>query len=181
MRVPGKYSTMAVGIEVSNVSILAVGHTTHKPEHSSVKPLTEQVGVGLPFHRFFTRKGVTLEILWHRNTGEAKDSGREVDERDNTIADTPGTLRSQMLPLLWETDDQGHVITGVIDVPFCARQNPAVVGIIKNDRVVTDARFIEFLNPSANLLIHRRNDVHVGHPVLTKLWRIRVVGGQLDR
>ena len=73
-----------------------------------------------------------------------------------------------MLPLLWETDDQGHVITRVIDIAFCSRQNPAVVGIIKNDRVVTDARFIEFLNPSANLLIHRRNDVHVGHPVLTK-------------
>ena len=70
---------------------------------------------------------------------------------------------------------------GVVDVAFCTREDAAVIGVVEDNRVVTNARVVELFHPLSDLPVHCRDDVHVGDPVLANLRRIRVMRWKRDR
>ena len=86
-----------------------------------------------------------------------------------------------MLPFLRKTHNQRDMCAGVVDVAFGSRQDAAMIGIIKDNRVLTNTFIIQFIEPLPDLFVHRRDDVHVGHPVLTDFGCVGVMCGKLDR
>ena len=109
----------------------------------------------------FPKEGAALHLGIVFQPGEREHGGSEINEGDNLIAGFPGGKGGESLPLLGNVNDHGNTDAAVVEVSFPPGSGAAVITIVKNEGVVSEAVFFELCENLTDLLVGGGHDVVV--------------------
>ena len=83
----------------------------------------------------FPQEGMPLHVGRRLHPDQTQQSGRKIDEADQTIglASCLVILRSQVLVFLRDVKNQGYIETAVVGPSLASRHTGAMISVIKND------------------------------------------------
>ena len=85
-----------------------------------------------------------------------------------------------MLPLFRDVDDHGDAHAGVVKVALAAWSRAAVVAVVENDGVISEAVFLELGEDAADFGIEGRHGVVVDSEVMAHLGEVREIGREVE-
>ena len=163
---------------IAEVNVATVGDAAHEVValvHASAETVDERL------RRFeeFAEERVALHPVRRLDAGEAQHGGREIHEAHEAVGFTAGFVfgRMEVLELVRDVNDERDLQSGIVGPAFAARHAGTVVGVVEDNRIICQAIVGELLEVQAGVGIGFGDNVVVLRPVLARLRRVGVVGG----